>query len=713
MSKLQCPRCDSSNVRKRGYNRLVNGQKVTRYLCHSCKRSFQLQTFVRVAKSADVNCIHCGSSKTITEGKPRVCPHGLTQRCLCKNCGQLFTKNSQKKTAPKVEIFCSNCGSKHTFKLGRPHLHESGQVQSYMCKDCGREFTKEIKKPIKIYLKGKLIHSFFQPPGLEYLPEYACLNCGQNKVVLKRQHFSESQQKQVSLKICLGCGQQFRRDGTEWDTNIKRLQGIEISQESWKFENDRWDFRELYSNFDIDKGNQIFLHFNNCGDDWFKDLCKHYALDRLRKGIAPASLISMCSYLCLFGRFLQKKKITQMRDINRKFISIYWIQERSHLKKASLRANQSSLKSFLEWGNRENYFSTCSNLSSLLFDSTKIFYSEPDPLEDSVLEAIRDNIHRLPESLQLQFMLGAWLGSRPGELCHLKKNCIIQEPDSWWLEFERDKPKDKHRLPLPNDFVRLIIRQQEYITALFGEGFPYLFCHYQNLGPLDFPDYQKMLPVKRPPMIAGKLNPMVRAVCHLIKYCDIRDSNNELAYFTGAILRSTRASELIANGYSLEFVRVWLKHRHKATTKRSYTRYPPGEMLDVATVMANLDAKLYPYDTNPETLRQNLEDLRQYPEMHSLDGLTMTNGEPLYGYCLYREFCPRFGYCYTCPSHVATADKLPEYKKQLKRIKDNEALAFKYWSGELLESYQKTATAIEGIVETLEAVGEPDETSNQ
>ena len=85
---------------------------------------------------------------------------------------------------------------------------------------------------------------------------------------------------------------------------------------------------------------------------------------------------------------------------------------------------------------------------------------------------------------------------------------------------------------------------------------------------------------------------------------------------------------MITNGYSLEFIRIWLKHRRQATTRRSYTRYPPGDMLDVATVMANVDAKLYPYDTNPEVLKQSLEDLRQYPEMHELDGLVMTNGEP-------------------------------------------------------------------------------------
>lgn len=61
---------------------------------------------------------------------------------------------------------------------------------------------------------------------------------------------------------------------------------------------------------------------------------------------------------------------------------------------------------------------------------------------------------------------------------------------------------------------------------------------------------------------------------------------------------------------------------------------------------------------------------------------------------------------------MASADKLPQYRAQLERIKANETLAFKYWSGELLESYQKTATALEGIVNTLDSGGEANESSN-
>lgn len=458
-----------------------------------------------------------------------------------------------------------------------------------------------------------------QPPGLKYLPGWPCPNCGQEKVLLGRQYLSKAKQKQVCEKICLGCGQRFTAEKKNWDAKTQRLLGKEVPRQTWKFGNDKWDLRMLYPNFDSNKVDQIFLYFSSCGDTWFKDLLKHYVLAFIKQGSASSTLKTNFSHLRNFGCYLQKKGVFQMSDITREFMNMYWGKERSHLSNLSLTTNQTSLRLFLEWGNQANHFSTCSNLISSLFDTPKVFYNEPDPLEDSVLEAIRDNLHNLPEPLQLQFMLGAWLGARPGELCRLKKNCIVQKPDSWWLEFERDKNNDEHQLPLPQDFIRIIMHQQEYITDLFGEDYPYLFCHYQNIGLAGFPHYPRLKPIKRPPMVAARINPMVKAVRHLIKNHDIRDSNNNLAHFTGAILRPTRASELIANGYSLEFVRIWLKHRHQATTRRSYTRYPPGEMLDVATVMANINAKLYPYDTNPEVLRQNLEDLRQYPEMHELD----------------------------------------------------------------------------------------------
>jgi DNA-directed RNA polymerase subunit N (RpoN/RPB10) len=81
----------------------------------------------------------------------------------------------------------------------------------------------------------------------------------------------------------------------------------------------------------------------------------------------------------------------------------------------------------------------------------------------------------------------------------------------------------------------------------------------------------------------------------------------------------------------------------------------------------------------------------------------MLNGEPLYGYCSFRDFCPRFGRCYTCGFHIASADKLSNYKSQLDRLRTKEQEAFNYGSSEILDSYQQLMNALEAIIAALES----------
>ncbi|MEH2153259.1 tyrosine-type recombinase/integrase [Nostoc sp.] len=407
-----------------------------------------------------------------------------------------------------------------------------------------------------------------------------------------------------------------------------------------------------------------------------------------------------------YGHFLEQQQITCIQETNRGLLARYYNQELCHLTVNSQRQEKNALEHFFNWGNEMGHFLTSSTLITS-FDYPKVFYPEPDPLEESVINAIRDNIHVLPEPLQLMFILGFWLGTRPSELCHLRKDCLKLDPDgtTWWVEFKRKKRSDEHRLPVTTDIVSLIQKQQTYINGVFGEDYSYLFCHYQQLKKIHYPSYPFMKPIKRPPIVISSSNPMVKTINDLIEKCNIQDSNGKLVKFTGAILRPSRATHLINNGFSLDFVRIWLKHRNERTTRRHYTRYEPGQLLDVATVMANVDQEFYPYDSNPESL--NPESLRQNPELHELDGLTMLNGEPLYGYCSFRQFCPyNFGRCYICGHHVASADKLSHYKYQLEQLKIKEEIAFSHGSSEILQSYQQLVNALESIIDALEGTDE-------
>lgn len=344
---------------------------------------------------------------------------------------------------------------------------------------------------------------------------------------------------------------------------------------------------------------------------------KTHLLERISQGLKYSTIVGELNIFRAFVNFLINHEITSLEAINREILAIYWNQERSNIRAKTLQGEVIVLRNFFSWLNREKYLSISKTLITT-FDFPKSYQDDPDPLEDNVLEAIRNNIHLLPEPLQLQFMLGFWLGARLGELNRLSKNCISLDPDGsiWWLKCERNKREDENRLPLTTDLVRLIQRQQDYISQLFGQDYPYLFCHYRGIKKDEYPQYSNLEPIKRLPFSNSSHNTMVKVIRHLIKFCQIKDSNGEEANFTGAILRSTRATYLIRNGYSLEFVRIWLKHKSANTTFKYYVRYRPGEMLDVATVMANLDNKFYPYESNPEALRQQFQDLGQNPQSH-------------------------------------------------------------------------------------------------
>ncbi|MEH1811546.1 MAG: tyrosine-type recombinase/integrase [Nostoc sp.] len=696
---VNCPYCESSKTIKKTSPQEREHGVVQPCLCKECGRHFTLGR--KQVQPPGVNCPHCESSETIKKGRRlKRNKHGSVQICLCKECGRSFTLGGRQTQSQPAGVNCPHCESSKTIKYRSPQERKHGVVQPCLCKECGRRFTLGRRKRENIYSEGKVIHSYWNDSGLVIIDNVSCPNCKQNEVVLKTEYYDNKMHKQMKIMICLGCSQEFSGEGKDWNNSTRRKLGKTIPLEPWEFKKDKWDLRVLYPGCEEYKLNSLFLNFTNCGSNWFVNLLKTYVIWRINSGIKSRTVFMQLYYLKNFGYFLEQQDVTSMEEIDRILIATYYNQELCNLANSTFQRVLSYLSIFFKWGNETQNFITPSTLISS-FDSPKLFNEEPDPLEDSVIEAIIENLHILPEPLQLMFMLGFHLGTRPSELCYLRKDCCKPDPDgtTWWLEFERQKISDEHRLPITTDIVYLIKKQETYINELFGDDYPYLFCHYQELGITGYPNYPRMKAIKRPPIVTSFSNPMVKVVKSLIEKCNILDSNGKLVNFTGAILRPSRATQLINTGYSLNFVRSWLKHRSERTTRRYYTRYDAGQLLDVASVVANLDQKFYPYDSNPESLRQN-------PELHELDGLTMLNGEPLYGYCSFREFCPRFGKCYTCGFHVASADKLSHYKSQLEQLKIKEEIAFNHGSSEIYESYQQIVNALESIIDALEGADE-------
>jgi len=198
------------------------------------------------------------------------------------------------------------------------------------------------------------------------------------------------------------------------------------------------------------------------------------------------------------------------------------------------------------------------------------------------------------------------------------------------------KAEDEHRLPITTDVVRPTTAA-DHINELHGLDYQYLFCHYQGQARLKLPKLPKSKGCEVPAKGFSRVNPMVKAIRHLIKQCDIKAATgcwqNSLELFYahhGNPYFGWLYLELFAFGSSIAKQRL---------LNDTHARYRPGELLDVACVMA-LEGKFISYDSDPESLRQN-------PELHELNGLLMPSESP-HGYCIFREFCPRFGRCYTC-----------------------------------------------------------------
>jgi integrase len=306
-------------------------------------------------------------------------------------------------------------------------------VQKCYCKDCGHYFQKSLQKRLSLYINGKLIDTFWEQIILNHLPEVACPNCNEHKAILTSENQDNRLGRKVRRLLCVNCGQKFSGDGRPWKSYIYRL--------------------------------KVFF--------------KEYILERIKQGFKIKTIVLDLDILKTLGKFLQKREIDSFVKVDRILLADYWNQERSHISKRTHRQETGVLKRFFDWLRQEQKLAIPDTLITI-FDYPKCFTDDPDPLEDCVLEAIRDNLHILPDSLQLQFMLGFWLGARPCELSKIFKNCVSLAPDgiTWWLEFERDKLDDEHRLPITTDLVRLIHKQQQYIENLFGSNYPYLFCHY-------------------------------------------------------------------------------------------------------------------------------------------------------------------------------------------------------------------------------------------
>lgn len=497
--------------------------------------------------------------------------------------------------------------------------------------------------------------------------------------------------------VCKVCGATAVESNNLSKTNLSRYAHKELEVKQFVWEEDIWDLRAINSLVKNSKRSRYIINFGKIESNWFKLLSKKY-IYHLCKLNKPYSTID--KYLTIFRYFscyLLEKKISKFENINRDLILdfISWGNTTDEIIRVRLRV----LKQLFFTGNLQYWFQIDSDII-LNSDYPKWTVNNPDPIPDVVREQIEKNLHELPDPIARMWIVCFFAAMRPYELALLKKDCLEQVGDKWKLVWWRKKGKKfhQHSVPITTTIAKVVQEQLEYINALWGMDWEYLFCHYHNVSESN-PAHPRLKPVKK--VIPTTGSPLQKAIRTLIEAENIRDDNGELGKFQTRLVRETRLTELFLKGHDLSVVSAWAGHRRLATTANFYTQVTceqiEKEAGHIQSALVNTDGKKIYYESMPKSFWDN-------PVAHELEIAGTHVNTPIYGYCGLDldEECDKFRACYTCRFFVAKPEKLTQYANLRDKLREKQERALANGHGVLVEQFARQADQLDKIIASLQ-----------
>ena len=523
------------------------------------------------------------------------------------------------------------------------------------------------------------------------LGEFACPNPECHAKRMKHQGLSSAGKHFFK---CQDCGATTVQSKELTKNNLSRYAHHLPPIKPFSFQQDSWDLRGINPSFE-QQDSRIYVNFQMIQLDWFRDLVKRYIYHLCKLNKSFGTIDKNIGGLRAFSRYLERKTIKEVEEINRELILDFISSEKTGIN--GIRNRLSALRDFFLTGNLQGWFDIEQDIIKDE-DYPKISLGNPDPISDSVREKIEKNLHQLPPPIARMWMIAFFTAMRPSELALLKKDCLVQEGSHWKIVWQRRKMKDYHEVPITRVIAKVIQEQLEYIENLWGNDWDYLFCHYQGFSRIDL-SHPKLQPVKK--IIPRSGNPLQIAICCLIKALDIRDDNGELAKFSSRLVRPTRLTQLFEQGHDLAVVSAWAGHQTLATTSTYYTHIScdliEKETGHLQKALFNADGQPLHYESLPKSFWKN-------PCAHQLELSGDHINTPIYGYCglPLEQRCDKFRACYTCPCFVAVPEKLTQYVKTRDELRAKESRARASGADVLVEQYQRQAEQLDKIIASLE-----------
>ena len=426
----------------------------------------------------------------------------------------------------------------------------------------------------------------------------------------------------------------------------------------FSFDDDIWDLRHFY-----DRPSRKSLNFQEINSQWYQIEVKHYVhyLLNSRKFENVKSVKTRLGVLKQFGDIIVQQELEDKSDINRDTV-IELLDSCKNNANTTINQKLSILKKFFEWLGLEDIHLIRSR------DFLKERKNDADWLDEITRKAIESHLDKIPASIKRHYLVQEYTAARPGDVCQLVFNCLIEENDKWYVKFFQRKTKRWHKIPASRKIRKIIEEQQQWIRETFDEDYPYLFCHFRTIKVASYPSFPNIKPLPEPPKADTNQNPMVRIILMLVEKENILDANGQKPHFTGKITRSSRLQE-IRTKYGMEAARLYADHQHSKTTFQHYaspTREQVAEVdLPFQKLLMNSDNKFLPWQSLPESLLKN-------PKAHELDPEISPDSIPprylIYGHCALDSKIPcpfdHHHMCYGCPNFRPSTSKLPLYERQ-------------------------------------------------
>ena len=512
------------------------------FCCPYCETG-GLTKFFRVEESIcrlGMRCKSCGRSTCLTNqipGSGRKYPSISTHQTLNSTLKVNWEREYHS------EFICPYCNQG---QLNEFHHRKSSVCQlALTCKFCHKYTNLTCPVPIQIR---------------SYRPDVVCPNplCtqlgpdGQKGWIYRTESRSPCE--------CYFCGIKFNPLSNNPASWVASLQEDKLLP--FCFDDDLWDLRHFHN-----RPKQRLLNFQTIQPEWYQLqvlLYLHYLL-KSRVYSSTGTITNITLTLRQFSQIVETLRVHQTTDITRQVVLLF-LDDCKTNKSQTVCSKLSNLKGFLEWLRLE--------VAHLVRrrDFPKKSKNDADWLDELTRKAIKQHLTKILAPIARQYLLQQYTAARPGDVCQITFDCLVEENGKWYVKFYQQKVARWHQLPVTRELRQVIESQQQWIRQTFGSEYFYLFCHFRSIKQDLYPVFPSMKPLPIPPKIDAYKNPMVRIIRMLIEKEDIHDANGQRPHFTGKITRASRLQEIRVK-HGMEAALLYADHLSSTTTFQHYA--PP------------------------------------------------------------------------------------------------------------------------------------------